>query len=228
MRKTLLTVAALSSLSFGLASADMADTRAAFTNALAHCGNGRVDVIYIEEYGFKPKFVETEAFSNLVSCVSNDVASVTNDMSFYLGSRTNRVVFLHLAPYIGTNAFTGIWNGLLDTFETNQTAVTATDIGTLWLLEPMSEYVMIHYDEPAISNCLVRTRDVFRRHDVPDLDVEVYDETLSGFRKWLTLLMRAEARRDTSFVLPDEILQRYYREFESVFALPPEADADSQ
>ena len=193
-------------------------TRCAFTNAMAS-GSGSIDLGYIADFGFPSQQTETPAFTNLVASISNDVASVTNDMAFYLSSSTNRLCLTEIAGHCGTNAFFAIWGAVIDTLATNADAIAEDDLSNLVFAtnNQMYRYVFENYDIPQVSNLLAKTRIVCADRGYR---TETYDKTISGFMKWYVLISRADENGDDTFVVPQEILERYHSDFQEAFEIP--------
>ena len=105
-----------------------------------------------------------------------------DDWAYYSTNTEARLFFRNLCGFAGTNTLVGVWNRMLDIASVNTNACSPMTISWLYAAPatPLEGYVILNYDNPAISNCLIRTRQLFQ----PGSDDRLYyDKVLSGERK---------------------------------------------
>ena len=163
--------------------ADEMAVRSVIADMKTYCVTARIDsVSSIEQWGFSSRLKESGVMTNAYMALSNNWQYAMNDWTFYSTNAVARQFFVNLCGFAGTNTLIGVWNRMLDINATNANACPPMLILRLHNApsSPLEEYVVLHYDNPAISNCLLRTR---LMHPQGTAWCQFYDEVLSGERK---------------------------------------------
>ena len=139
-------------------------------------------VATIREWGFFDDLYDKAPFTNACAVVSNNWQYAMDDWAYYSKNTEARLFFRNLCGFAGTNTFIGVWNKMLDIASADTNACSPMTV--FWLhaapATPLENYEILHYDNPAISNCLIRTR---KLHPAGSEWCQLYDEILSGERK---------------------------------------------
>ena len=167
----------------GCCFADGMAVRNAITNLASFCAASNMDdARSIKEWGFSFAVRRTIPFANACAAVSNNWQYAMDDWAYYSTNTEARLFFRNLCGFAGTNTFIGVWNKMLDIASADTNACSPMTV--FWLhaapATPLENYEILHYDNPAISNCLIRTR---KLHPTDSEWRQLYDEILSGERK---------------------------------------------
>ena len=143
------------------------------------------DIDYVKNWGFSQQAYMAAPFTNAVATISNHWQEALADFDFFATNAERRLLFRHVVGFSGTNAFIGVWNGLIDLHALDERKFDKEYIRKVRVAAatPLEDYVFLNYQIPAISNCLLRSRALY---SVTNSDMQAYfDEIFSGYRKEL-------------------------------------------
>lgn len=157
--------------------------RNAISNLVSFCAESDMDdARSINEWGFSFAVRRTSTFTNACAVVLNNWQYAMDDWAYYATNSEARLFFKNLCGFAGTNTLIGVWNRMLDISSANTNACTPMTVMELHdaPATPLEDFVMLHYDNPTISNCLMRTRLLF---PAGSDERSYYDMVLSGEQK---------------------------------------------
>ena len=149
-----------------------------------HCSTSQYCSIgQIDSWGFSTHIYGASAFTNAVAMVSNHWAEALADWNYFNTNTESRILFENIVSFAGTNALIGIWSALLDACENEP------NFGMRQFIEyvhapangPLKNYVFLNYDMPAISNCLLRSKELYGSTNTEMR--AYYDSVLTGRHK---------------------------------------------
>ncbi len=185
MNKKTFTIVAMA-LCVGLSDTKAQIVHEAIDELRAYCATSYYgDIEYVKEWGFSPKSYLAAPFTNAVASVSNHWQDAIIDWGYYATNSERRLILANIVSFAGTNAFIGIWSNLVTFCENTHDSVVLKFIDDIHApaTGPLEDYVFLHFDIPAISNCLLRTKALY---SPTNIEMQVYfNEIFSGYRKEL-------------------------------------------
>ena len=121
------------------------------------------DASTIMEWGVPESEYSDGPFLSASEAISNNWCEMLSDWDFYATNETARMLLERVMCHSGTNAYIGIWCGLLDINAANENKCPPETIFKFAFpsSSPLYQYPILNYDVPIISNCLYRTSLLF-------------------------------------------------------------------
>ena len=163
--------------------AEILEVREAFATLEAYCVTSKCSKLSsVEEFGFSTHSLDSSPLLGAIAAVSNHWSDIIVDWDFYSTNRTARMLLENVICHSGTNAYLGIWSGLLGICATNNAKCPPAVIEQFAFpsASPLYQYAQLNYQIPAVSNCLYRTS-LLLTNDVQD--IQLFNRILSGQEK---------------------------------------------
>lgn len=121
------------------------------------------DVSTIREWGIPESEYSHGPFASASAAISNNWCEILSDWDYYATNETARMLIQRAMCHSGTNAFIGIWCGLLDINAEDENKCPPETIFKFAFPSspPLYQYQTFNYNVPIISNCLYRTSLLF-------------------------------------------------------------------
>ena len=137
--------------------AEISDVRMALANLESYCTTSKYSrLASVEEFGFSSHSFDSPPLVGAIAAVSNHWSEIISDWDFYATNKTARMLLGNVICYSGTNAYLGIWSGLLEICVTNNEKCPPSVIEQFAFhsVPPLYQYAQMNYQIPTVSNCL--------------------------------------------------------------------------